>query len=87
MAVGTQHQIGCPNCARSGATCKTLAEAIADWNRQTAAPDYHRVAKILMGYADNPTLGEMYLAAKYLLDHTVFGTEIQLAIMKAEPKP
>lgn len=70
------YRVRCIWCNRSAAWQKTSAEAIADWNRQTAAPDLLALAKAYLEYKNDYTklhpaeLWDMALAA----------------IAKAEPK-
>ena len=65
----TCYQIACDFCGRKSARHWTLRKAVADWNRQTAAPDLLAFAKAYLEYKNDYTkrhpaeLWDMALAA------------------------
>lgn len=68
------YRYGCQQCRRSGVEAETRDLAIADWNRQTAAPDLLEVCKI----ANRRDIrGEELTEAE--------ADQLNAAIIKAEP--
>ena len=83
--VGTV-QIACTDCGRRTRICTNIDDAIADWNRMTAAPDLLinlKLAESTIQYAlDNWAPTEQY---KVSLAQQL--KAFRAAIAKAEPKP
>lgn len=76
----------CVWCGRSGAWQKTISEAVADWNRQTAAPDLLKVALNVVKYQRLLTEGNSGGDSDEFTIADLLETATR-AIAKAEPKP
>jgi len=86
-------QVKCIWCQRSGPARATEEVAIADWNRQTAAPELLEAAKSGLAFANalavangpvcNQPSGKPYLDSEDSANRDL----IIAAIVKAEPKP
>lgn len=75
-------QVKCILCQRSGPARTTEEQAVADWNRQTAAPELLTALKDIVA-ADDDGLTPSDL--KVFIDD--LRAVAQAAIAKAEPKP
>lgn len=98
VGVTTTKRVNCIPCGRSGPVRTTIEAAIADWNRQTAAPELLDAAKtgletLAMKPGEDGRLspwnvtihGQPTEAAQQLIDGLI--VIFDAAIAKAEPKP